>query len=62
VLLLHWWILRNNLQTVREVRHVCFYELCDPASSGGQIGALRAVFFLRAMTCVTKEIRFSIRK
>jgi len=33
VSLRRWYILRNNLRTVREVRHVCYCELCAPASS-----------------------------
>ena len=33
VSLRRWYILRNNLRTVREVRHVYYCELCAPASS-----------------------------
>jgi len=57
VLLWRWCILRNNLRTVREVRHVCHCELCAPAPSfpcfiksvipvsRGQIGVLCAKSF-----------------
>jgi len=33
VLLRRWRSLRNNLRTEREVRHVCYCEVCAPASS-----------------------------
>ena len=32
VLLRRWCSLRSNLRTVREVRHVCYFEVCSPAS------------------------------